>query len=292
MLISELLKEIGEINNCVIINEKPFDNLARITSVSEGKKCVFLADKSYLSEVANDITMVITKQEFESFFRERNVGLCICEKPKRLYNKLLNYIAEQHQEYVPTIIGDGCQISEKAYIAPYNVVIENNVIVEEYACIYEGSLIKEGTIIHAGAKISTQDYNYYEGSAEEYIHLKHVGRTILDKCVDVGYNTIIGRALYDYSQTFIGEGCKIGSGVLIGHDCYIDYGSKIYANSTLGGNVKVGHNSNIYMGVTIKNAISIGNNSNVEMGSVVIRSVKDEQNVFGNPARVVLSPKA
>lgn len=290
MLLSELLDEMGELEHCKIYNEKKFDVLARITSAINGKRCIFLSDRGYIRSIPDDTTMVITNEEFLDDFIGRNEGICICENPRAIFHKILNYQATKFHEKKVTVIGKDCIISENAYIDPYNVIVEDGVVIEEFACIYEGSHIGSGCIIHAGAKIGIQDYNYFI-EEDSITHLKHVGKTVLQDNVEIGYNSVIGRALYSYNHTFVGRNCKIGNGVLIGHDSRIEDMSKIYANSTIGGNVSIGKKSNVYMGSTIKNAITIGNSAEIEMGSVVIRNVEDNQKVFGNPARQVMNPK-
>ena len=289
MRLSNIIHELNLINECKCINEQDFDYMARITSKIDGTKCVFLSEEKYIGALDASVKMLITTEEIFEKIDDKQYGICICKNPKVIYNKILNHIAKKENVMLPTRVGKNCVISPLAYIAPTGVVIGDNVIIDDHVSVYEGTSVENDVVIHAGARVGIQDYNYYveQNSVE---HLTHIGKTIIKNNVEIGYNSVIGRALYGYNATIIGEYTKIGNCVLIGHDSKIGKMSKIYSSSTIGGNVRIGDNSNVYMGVTMKNAIVIGNNCEVEMGSVVIRDVEDGQKVFGNPARRMISP--
>lgn len=290
MLISKLLDEIGIKDECQIINECEFDILARITTCVEGKRCVFLSEKKYLKLIPPTATMIITNKELAKELSDRKTGLCICDEPKGVYFIILNHLAKKNEVKRKTWIGENCKISKKSIISEVNVVIGNNVVVEDFACINEGSIVGDNCIIRAGAQVSVQDFNFFQYKGSTY-PLEHTGATILGDNVDIGYHAQIGRALYEYSQTRIGDNCKIANYTAIGHDSTIGHNTNIYANVMIGGNVSIGNDSHIYMSSTIKNAISIGSFVKVNMGSVVLHDIADNKTVFGNPARAIVMPK-
>ena len=234
--------------------------------------------------------MIITNEELAKDLLDDPVGLCICDDPKGIYFTILNYLAQEKNESKPTTIGTGCCISDKASISETNVVIGNNVVIEDFACVNEGSIIGNNCIIRSGAQISVQDFNFFSYKGKSY-PLKHTGVTVLGDSVDIGYNAQVGRALYEYNQTQIGNNCKIANYAAIGHDSIIGDNTNIYANVMIGGNVTIGNNSRVYMSSTIKNAISIGDSVKVNMGSVVIHDIADNKTVFGDPAKVIVLPK-
>jgi len=88
----------------------------------------------------------------------------------------------------------------------------------------------------------------------------------------------------------IGNFVLINLNTTIGHDCIIEDFVSIMPNVTICGNVHIknsayiGCSSSIVQG-TLEKKIMIGKNSTVGMGSIVLRSVKDQITVFGNPAR-------
>lgn len=292
MLLSKLLPEISGIGEYHIIRESPFDVLARITTETESKACVFLEEKKYAKQIMENVSMVITSECLEKQVVEevgKNVGVCICEKPKTLYFQVLNFISgEEISE--ETVIGKNCKISPQAYIAPRGVKIEDDVCIEEFASIYEGTTIGEGSVIHAGAKIGIQDFNFYR-DAEQVCHVNHRGRTLLGKGVEVGFNTVIGRGLYSYGTTSVGNYTKIACNTSIGHDVSIGKNVMINSNVAIGGHVAIGDNASIALSIGIKNTLSIGESAKVQMGSSVIRSVPAKAVVFGNPAKPLLSPR-
>lgn len=290
MLISNLLDEIGIKDECQIIDECEFDVLARITTAVEGKKCIFLAEKKYIRLIPPTTAMIITNEELSKELSDKPAGLCICNEPKGIYFIILNHLAKKSRVKKPTTIGENCSISDKASVAAVDVVIGNNVTIEEFACVNEGSVIGDNCIIRAGAQVSVQDFNFFQYKGSTY-PLEHTGATILGDNVDIGYHAQIGRALYEYSQTRIGDNCKIANYAAIGHDSIIGHNTNIYANVMIGGNVSIGNDSHIYMSSTIKNAISIGSFVKVNMGSVVLHDIADNKTVFGNPARAIVMPK-
>lgn len=289
MKLSFLLDEIGILEECEIYNEKEFQVFARITTCLKETRCIFLADKKYVPLIPEGTTMVITTGAFKDIFLERKEGICICKNPKALYFTLLNHVATKKADMFKTIIGKNCSISGQAYIAPFNVIIGDGVIIEEYASIYEGTKIGNDCVIHSGAKIGIQDYNFFR-QENQIQHVTHQGKTILGNNVEVGFNSVIGRALYDYSQTYIGDSCKIGCNTSIGHDDRIGNHVMICANVVIGGHAAIDDDVEISIGSSIKNGVSVGKNVHIDMGAVVVRDVESNINVFGNPARKIISP--
>lgn len=289
MKLSFLLDEIGILEECEIYNEKEFQVFARITTCLKETRCIFLADKKYIPLIPEKTTMVITTESYKDLFLEREEGICICKNPKALYFTLLNHVATKKADMFKPIIGKNCSISGQAYIAPFNVIIGDGVIIEEYASIYEGTKIGNNCVIHSGAKIGIQDYNFFR-QENQIRHVTHQGKTILGNNVEVGFNSVIGRALYDYSQTYIGDSCKIGCNTSIGHDDRIGNHVMICANVVIGGHAAIDDDVEISIGVSIKNGVSVGKNVHIDMGAVVVRDVESNINVFGNPARKIISP--
>lgn len=95
-----------------------------------------------------------------------------------------------------------------------------------------------------------------------------------------------------YPLTVISTNTQIGKHVLInlhnaiGHDACIGDYSVLSSFCDITGHVKIG--SKVFLGshVTIAPNLKIGNGANVGIGSVVVSSVKEYKNVFGNPARI------
>jgi len=72
---------------------------------------------------------------------------------------------------------------------------------------------------------------------------------------------------------------------VIGHDVTIGDYSVISPNASIGGNVNIGPGCYLGSGSIIKNGIKIGDNSIIGMGAVVLKDVKPNSVMVGNPAR-------
>lgn len=290
MLLSEILKKYPDSDVVSITNEKEFDGFARTTSVTEISVCVFVVNEHYISTIPNNATMVITTEEL-SVKLDNKFGVCISKNPKSTYFRFFsNAYNRIPQPQMKTIIGENAKIGKYVSIADYNVKIGKNVIIEDFAIIYENVEIGDNCVIRSGVKLGIQDYNYFDDNGS-LIHLPHYGKLIIEDDVEVGFNSVVGKALYPGDVTLIGEGSKLANCCAVGHDCKVGKNVMIYAGTMIAGFVKIGEGTHITLNSTVKNGIKIGRNVQVNMGSVVIYDIPDNQTVFGNPARRVLSPR-
>lgn len=290
MLLSEILKSYPDNDVISIINEKEFERFSRTTSVTDVPVCVFVGSEHYISTIPDNATMVITTQEL-SVKLDNKFGVCISKNPKSTYFRFFsNAYNRIPQPQTKTIIGENAKIGKYVSIADYNVKIGKNVIIEDFAIIYENVEIGDNCVIRSGVKLGIQDYNYFDDNGS-LIHLPHYGKLIIEDDVEVGFNSVVGKALYPGDVTLIGEGSKLANCCAVGHDCKVGKNVMIYAGTMIAGFVKIGEGTHITLNSTVKNGIKIGRNVQVNMGSVVIYDIPDNQTVFGNPARRVLSPR-
>lgn len=107
----------------------------------------------------------------------------------------------------------------------------------------------------------------------------------------------------------IGNGCVIACGVVVDSDAYVNDFTCIQAYAVLGHDVNVGKWSmldcqtfvggfttigesvTIHTGSKIVPSIHIDNQATINAGSIVIRNVKKDSVVMGNPAREMIIPK-
>lgn len=285
MKISDFDNYQNKFGICSLVGDYEFKRLSRITSRFDCPVCVYIAQKKYLSQISDNVSMVITTSDIADSLKGNSYGICIATNPKKTFFMLFEEIAKlDKKNYQPKIIGKGCSISSLSCIAENNVKIGDNVVIEDFVTIRENVIIGNNVVIRAGSRIGMPDFNYYMGDVG-LKQLPHQGTVLIGDNVDIGCNTVIGQALYPNDLTIIGTGCKIDSGAIIGHDCNIGENSSIYAGCVIGGYVTVGSDTRITMCSVIKNALNIGGNVTVGMGSVVIADVKDGLMVFGNPAR-------
>lgn len=101
----------------------------------------------------------------------------------------------------------------------------------------------------------------------------------------------LGRGLITYPNAKISTGCKIGNFVniqstIIGHDVLIEDYVTVSSSCGVTGGTKLREACFLADHVAISVGMEIGKHAYVGIGSVVIRDVKEDTRVFGNPARV------
>ena len=109
--------------------------------------------------------------------------------------------------------------------------------------------------------------------------------------VELGVGCIIAGNVWIDSDTKIGDFVTIQVGALIGHDCLINSWSIIDSLCVLGGFVHVGEFVTIYPHSSIIPHRKIQNGATINIASTVIRDVKENTTVMGNPARELIIPK-
>lgn len=106
----------------------------------------------------------------------------------------------------------------------------------------------------------------------------------ISEFAEIGEGCILGPRGALSTNTKIGEFCYM-QGSVVGHDVTIGKFCDMAYNAFMGGFSSMGDYS--YMGVhsVLLPHKKIGNNSYVGAGSVVIKNVRDNTRVFGNPAK-------
>ena len=159
--------------------------------------------------------------------------------------------------------------------------IGNNVTIEDFVVLKNGTIVGDDCTIHAGAKIGTPTFTLTSEKGKRK-RIGPKGVAILEKGVDIGYNTDIQRGLERNTvigeNTFINNLCNIGHDVQIGRDCTIGLGTR------MSGFTEIGEKTSIAPGVTILNRVKIGRNVFVGIGSLVLHDISDHTKVVGRPA--------
>lgn len=291
MLLSELQNITNDKDIIEIVNEQEFERFSRTTSEIDVPCCVYIVSERYMNTIPECASMIITSKEIANGIKDNNRGICISNNPKATYFKFFVSASEMMKQTMDdTEIGQNCVIGEHSHISKKGVLIGKNVIIEDFVTIYENVTIGDNCIIRSGARLGVQDYNYFMDETG-LVHLPHYGDLIIKEDVEIGFNSVVGRALYPGDHTIIGRGSKLANQCGIGHDCILGERVMIYANAMLAGYCILGDNTHVTMSDCVKNGIKIGKNVQIDMGAVVIRDVPDNHKVFGNPARRVVSPE-
>ncbi len=105
--------------------------------------------------------------------------------------------------------------------------------------------------------------------------------------VKLGTGCIIAGNVWIDSDTKIGDFVTLQTGVLIGHDCLVDNWSIIDSACFLGGFVCIEESVTVHPHSCIIPHKIVHNNAVVNIASVVIRDVRENATVMGNPAKKI-----
>jgi len=109
----------------------------------------------------------------------------------------------------------------------------------------------------------------------------------------INSNVKLGKGLIIFMSSIISNDCTVGDFVslqqyaAIGHDAKIGNWSHLNAYSFMGGYAELEEQVCLNTRATILPNIKVGNNATVGAGSIVLRNVKPNTTVFGNPAKKI-----
>lgn len=218
----------------------------------------------------------------------------ICEDPQLEYARFTLKLSQIEKEkdkkrkYTLTpggyYLGENVKLGENVVIEPY-CRIGHDVIIGDNAFIGFGSTILNAEI---GGHFDCQGRSaigvdaFFMAEGENKFRIPSFGKVYIGNYVDISSNVTIERGFNNH--TIIKDNTKIDSNVCIGHDDVIGENAVITSGASIAGLVNIGNNVYIGMNATIKQRLSIGDGAMIGMGAVVISNVKEEINVFGNPA--------
>ena len=119
-----------------------------------------------------------------------------------------------------------------------------------------------------------------------FINLIH-RKAVLRQNVELGKGIIIGAGSLISTDVKIGDFTQIMAYCIIGHDVEIGSLCRLGDYVFLGGYTSVNNLSFVAVRATILANLKIGQNVTIGPASVVIRNVKDNISVFGNPAKKI-----
>jgi UDP-3-O-[3-hydroxymyristoyl] glucosamine N-acyltransferase len=268
-----------------------FQYLDLCDSAIEDTICTFIESPEYLEDIKSADRVVLTnKQTSESAFKYPHV---IVESPRTIFYLLHNHLYSNHREdyrrkTFATTIGSNCDISPLAYISDVNVSIGDHVTIEEFASIKANTTIRDNVIIRSGVSVGSVNLAY-ERIDGNLITIEHAGGVLIDNDVEILSNTSVGRAVFPWNDTTIGEGTKIDILVSIAHGVKIGKNTIIAGGTITGGSMTIGDDVWLSIGSIYKPKVHIADHAKVSMGAVVMKDVAEGDRVSGRFGTIVLS---
>ncbi len=252
------------------------------------------------TDLPRKANLIISKQDKEKFSEFNN--LIIVENVHEVVAKLssvfyrdindddLKNLNNEHQNDDSLIsnlatIKKGVIIGKNSTIKD-GVVINNNCVLGENTLIEENSVISNAIIgdnvrIGRNTSIGQPGFGF---AINKFSNKKiyHLGRVILQSNVNIGSNCCIDRG--SFGDTIIGENtyfdnlCHIAHNVVVGNNCIFAAMAGIAGSSKIGNSVLAGGQ------VGISGHLNIGNNVQIAAKSAVLKNIRDNCSVMGNPA--------
>jgi len=264
-----------------ILHDGEFDICGMLSTCEQHKRILsYINNERYIRELANeDISCIICTEKLVEVLPKHIKGIIVSENPGVTF---WHIHSEQRIIKFPTLIGVNCQISEKAYISPENVIIGNNVIIEEFVSIKAGTQIGDNCVIRAGSIVGGEGFQLQRQSDGTYIVVKHFGKVIIGNNVELQQSVCVDKAIFAWDSTIVGDGTKVDNLVHVGHAAKIGKNCEITAGVIIGGSDIIEDNVWLGLNATIRNTIMVEQNAFVSMGSVVTKKVGRDKQVSGN----------
>ena len=258
-----------------------FDSLCPVNNLSKNS-LAFLEKKYFLNFKINiernNSSIIITDNK-----NDYKVGknILISNKPRELFIKILKILINDHLFKVNSLIYDSKKFQK--------VNIMNNVKIGKN-CKIGSNVYLANCEIGNNVKIGPNTTIGYEGMTlykknKKSVMFPNVGKIIIDDNVTIGSNCSLMRG--SISNTIISKNVSISNQVNIGHNVIILESTIVSSGAQLIGGVSVGSKCMLAAGCKLNANISIGKNCFVGLGSVVIKNVKKNTKVFGNPAKKI-----
>lgn len=278
-----------------IINRNNFVPISNVQSIlTADEHSLVLVD----SDVDDKILLIINTRakviicDFEPDSNELFQDKCfiVSANPLLLYAKVIHEITKKDLEiirgihpsavvYPLTHIPTDCFIGANCYIG--NCEIGAGTVIYSGCHIYDGVKIGKNVIIDSGVVIGSSGFGFVRDVDGTPYRLPQFGNVIIEDQVEIGANTCIDRG--ELNNSIIRNGAKIDNLVQIAYNVEIGRFTYIMGHTVIAGDVKVGEKCWIAPSF-ILNKVKIGNNVTVGFGSVILKSIKDNSTVMGNPS--------
>ena len=289
VLASEIAEFLGkEISgeDIVIYNPSNCDNIKDNTMLYiESPEIIKKVDLSGHSEI-----LLFVKNEISGY---DNIVQIVTEEP---LNDFLKTIEKFFTIEIPQIIHEKATIEKGAKIGK-EVKISAGCYIGADVEIGEGTVIWENSIIKGKVKIGKNcniksnstigsDVFNFVFTNDRWEQFPQIGEIMIEDDVWIGANSSVEKGTM--GDTIIKKGTRVDDLVQIGSNCFIDENCLIAAGSIISRDVKIGKNCFIAPNVSIRDRVKIGDNVTIGIGAVVIKDVKPDITVAGNPAKELI----
>lgn len=242
----------------------------------------FVLNQEYLKKANENenISGIITTEELSQYVSE-NKGLVISENPKKVFFNLHNTLLENglNQMNVQMEIDKSAKIADTVKIYG-NVKIGKNVIIEDYTVINSNTIIEDNTYIAQNVIIGARGMHNTMVDGH-FIRVNDAGGVHIGKNCEVLSGAIIQKSYFS-EFTKIGDETKVSVSVKVGHGCTVGERTLIAGNVQLAGYNTIGNDVWIGPSSVLAHGLIIGNKAQIKLGSVVVKDVKENQEVSGN----------
>lgn len=272
--------------NYVIYQPCSLDNLKENSILFLSKSAYFEGFDMRKLDKFSELLVVM----YYEFSEKPKCSYILSKNPRLDFVRILNYFFVK--EFKPCIhetvvIEKGASIGKNVFIGG-NSYIGNEVSIGNNTKIFNNVVISgkvdigANCVIKSNATIGSEGFSFVTES-KNLNHFPQIGRIIIGKNVWIGSNSAIERAALD--STIIEDDVKIDDLVQIGHNSIIKKASQITAGTIICGRVKVGKRVWIAPNSSIDCDVVIGDNAWIGMGAVVLKDVKKDTVVVGNPSK-------
>lgn len=268
-----------------ILNTKDsvIENLGDIKT-NKNNSLAYALNLNYFNEANENVNIstIIIPKALADIIGKTSKNIIIEEFPKVAFWKFHNYLVENQimKLLTETYIDKSAKI-DASVIIENSVWIGKNVQIDSGSIILKNSIIKDNSHIHSGVIVGSEGMQVIKDEIGNQVFIKHVGGVIIEKNVNILSGANISRAV-DLSYTTVGENSVISVQTSVGHNVQIGKNCMLAGNVLVGGSTKVGNNVWVGPSATIKDSISIEDGVSIKIGSVVVKDVKENEEVSGN----------
>jgi UDP-3-O-[3-hydroxymyristoyl] glucosamine N-acyltransferase len=278
--------------NCVIYQPASLENLKDNSILFLCRRvCEEGFDVKKL-EGASEILAIV----YNKLSKKPNCSYILSPQPRLDFVKVLyHFFVREPQPGIhnTAIIEDGAVIGKNVFVGPNsyigdevkignNTQIFNNVVVSGKVKIGANCVIKSNTTI------GSEGFSFVTES-KKLEHFPQIGEIIIGNNVWLGANTTVERATLE--ATIIEDDVKIDDIVQIGHNSIIGKASQITAGTIICGRARIGKRVWVAPNVCIDSDVVVGDDAWVGMGAVVLKDVAKGTVVVGNPAKYLKKRK-